>query len=90
MAVAGVLVILVSVWLMEVCGVACALPPVIDPTGLIVGVLQVYVVLGNTVPFCPSTGVTLNAVPLHSVAVILVIEEAGKSGTRRIDFGELQ
>ena len=40
-AVAVLVVVLVSAWLIEVCPVACALPPVIAPDGLIVGAAHV-------------------------------------------------
>src|SRR5690349_24476487 len=48
-----------------------ATPPVIPP--VTVGTPQLYVVPAGTIPFVPSTGVTLNAVPLHTIAIILFI-----------------
>jgi hypothetical protein len=40
-AVAAVFVVLVRVWLMFACPVACALPPVRAPAGAITGAVQV-------------------------------------------------
>ena len=67
--VADALVVLVKVWLIELWPVACALPPVIAPTGLLTGFVHVKVVpVGIAFPPTPSTGVTVKAVPLQMVA----------------------
>src|ERR1043166_1782730 len=54
-------------------------PPVIPP--VTVGTPQLYVVPAGTIPFVPSTGVTLNAVPLHTVVVIAFIDGFGLTVT---------
>ena len=54
-------------------------PPVIPP--VTVGALQLYVVPAGTTPSVPFTGVTVNAVPLHTVAVIALIEGFGLTVT---------
>ena len=54
-------------------------PPVNPP--VTVGALQLYVVPAGTTPFVPSTGVAVNEVPLHTVAVIAVIEGFGLTVT---------
>ena len=56
-----------------------ATPPVIPP--VTVGALQVYVVPAGTTPFVPSTGVAVNEMPLHTAAVIAVIEGFGLTVT---------
>ena len=54
-------------------------PPVIPP--VTVGALQLYVVPEGTTPLVPFAGVTVNAVPLHTVAVIGFIEGCGLTVT---------
>ena len=71
-AVPVLVVAFVKVWLMLLCPVACALPPVSDPAGLIEGAPHVYVVPAGT-----PEGVTLKAPPLHIVAVLFVIAGTG-------------
>jgi hypothetical protein len=56
---------------------ACALPPVIDPTGAITGAAHVYVVPAGTAPLIILTGVTVNAAALHTALTILVIAGVG-------------
>ena len=54
-------------------------PPVIPP--VTDGALQLYVVPAGTTPLVPFIGVTVNATPLHTVAVIAVIEGCGVTVT---------
>jgi hypothetical protein len=75
------LVVLVNVWLIELWPVACALPPVTAPAGLLTGFVHVYVVPAGTVLPLPSVGVTVKAVPLHMIAVWLVIDGFGLTVT---------
>ena len=56
-----------------------ATPPVIPP--VTVGEVHVYVVPAGTTPFVPFAGVAVNATPLHTVAVIGVIEGCGLTVT---------
>ena len=48
-----------------------AAPPVIPP--VTTGADQLYVVPAGTIPLAPSTGDTVNAVPVHAAPVIGVI-----------------
>ena len=78
------LVVFVKVWLMLATPVACALPPVMAPTGLLTGFVHVYVVpAGTTVAAVgtPLTGVTVNAAPLQIVATCAGITGCGLTVT---------
>jgi hypothetical protein len=73
-AVAGALVMLVSVWLILTCGAACAPLPVIDASGLRTGAPQVYVVPPGTVPSVPFAGAAVNVPSLQmDVAMLLIV-----------------
>ena len=73
-------VVLVSTWLILVCPVACALPPVIAPTGALTGAVQVYVVPAGT-----PAGVVVNATPLQIVAVRLATAGVGLTVTTTVN-----
>src|SRR5665254_14716 len=66
-AVPTALVVFVSVWLMFAWATACALPPVIDPTGAITGDVHVEVVPAGTMPFTPLAGADVNVFALQIV-----------------------
>ena len=81
-SVADVLVVLFNVWLMAVTPVACALPPVIAPAGVLTGVVHVYIVpAGTIVVGALSEGVTVNALPLQMVSAWLPISGVGSTVT---------
>ena len=81
-SVAVALVVLVNTWLILVCPVACALPPVIAPTGLLTGAVQVYVVpAGTIVAGALFKGVTVNVLSPHIVAVCAGITGVGSTVT---------
>ena len=69
-AVSGLEVVLVKVWLMEVCPKAWADPPVKPEP---VGTVQVYVVPAGAIVEPPVTGLIVNVEPLQMVAVWLGI-----------------
>ena len=56
-----------------------AVPPVIPP--VTIGNDQLYVVPAGTIPLVILTGVTVNAVPLHVIVVIAVIDATGSTLT---------
>jgi hypothetical protein len=69
---------------------ACALPPVIDPTGAITGAAHVYVVPAGTMPFTPLAGADVNALALQIVDVILFIDATGLTVTVTVKFAPVQ
>ena len=81
MAVTGLPEVLVKVWLMEACPVACAEPPEKPEP---VGAVHVYLVPAGTIVAAvgtPFTGVTVNAVPLQMVVVWFGISGVGFNAT---------
>jgi hypothetical protein len=63
------LVVFVKVWLIWLCPVACALPPVTAPTGALTGAVQVYVVpTGTMLVGGLFTGIAVKALPLQIVS----------------------
>ena len=65
-----------------------ATPPVSPP--VTVGALQLYVVPAGTTPFVPFAGVAVNAVPLHTVAVIAFIDGFGLTVTVTVNVLPVQ
>lgn len=85
----AVFVGLVNVPLMFAAALPVA-PPVNPP--LTLGAAQLYVVDAGTMPFVGLTGATLNAVPLHAVAVIALIAGFGLTvtATVKVDPGTVR
>ena len=83
-SVAVVLTVLRRVWLIWLCPVACALPPVIAPTGALTGVVHVYVVPAGTIVVAvgiPLTGLIINVLSLQIEAACAGIAGFGSTVT---------
>ena len=71
--VAEAFVVLVNRWLILAAATVCVDPPVTAPTGLLIGIGHVYVVLFGTIPLVPFIGETVNKSSLQMVTGGVVI-----------------
>ena len=78
---------------MLLCPTACALPPVIAPTGALTGFVHVYNVPAGTMvpgPGTPLAGATVKVPPLHIDAVCAGIAGFGLTVTVIVKLGPIQ